>query len=64
MQQPILAQVHSLNIRNVPTYICDVAEAGLINNLKYFTAWIPLDNELFKKWFNVVKNLVMECDKR
>lgn len=64
MQQPILTQIHSLNIRNMPTYICDVAEAGLTNNLKYFTTLIPLDNELFKKWFNVVKNLLMECDKR
>lgn len=64
MQQQIFTQIHSLNIQNMPTYICDVAEAGLTNNLKYFTTLIPLDDELFKKWFNVVKNLLMECDKR
>lgn len=59
----IFKNISETKIKNRPTFEIDLANRNTIENLKWYDAYIPLDLELFKKWFSITKNLILNLDK-
>lgn len=58
----IFKNVSETKIKNRPTFEIDLASRDALK-LEWYDAYIPLDLEMFKKWFSITKNLILNLDK-
>lgn len=59
----LVKNISETKIKNRPTFEIDLAERNTIENLEWYDTYIPLNLELFKKWFSITKNLILNLDK-